>query len=320
LDPSLQRPVIFGDGATGQELIGGTWTEDARLKQLPFLAATSIVGPKQQLYSIRGRTVTLPDSTTGEVNWNGPLPIAFDPVREVLIRWEQGSLQMLPWSELFSATPQWQPMGAELTNTIQNFYNSALVWNPRQKAMMLVDTAGTYKMSATDADWSKIADGVPALSGGQNSIFFDRTCECLTDGNLRLKDGETAWQGVSNLFDTFARCESWTAARGALCWLERGSGAQRQTSMFLVRGNSATPMPAVAADVVDFKDDPQVGLFNQMSHDGMIGITRYQFESAATLSCAADATDTDGDELVGCQDPDCWRQCTPSCPAGVSCP
>ena len=28
------------------------------------------------------------------------------------------------------------------------------------------------------------------------------------------------------------------------------------------------------------------------------------------------AADNDGDELVGCADPDCWTRCTPACPPG----
>ena len=30
--------------------------------------------------------------------------------------------------------------------------------------------------------------------------------------------------------------------------------------------------------------------------------------------------DTDGDTLIGCDDPDCWARCTPFCPPHTSCP
>ena len=35
-------------------------------------------------------------------------------------------------------------------------------------------------------------------------------------------------------------------------------------------------------------------------------------------SCTA-RTDGDGDGFMGCNDPDCWGRCTPTCPPATSC-
>ncbi|MDX2094290.1 MAG: DUF4215 domain-containing protein [Kofleriaceae bacterium] len=40
---------------------------------------------------------------------------------------------------------------------------------------------------------------------------------------------------------------------------------------------------------------------------------------SAQLEEACDDADLDGDELRGCEDPDCWPICAPACPPGLSC-
>jgi hypothetical protein len=41
-------------------------------------------------------------------------------------------------------------------------------------------------------------------------------------------------------------------------------------------------------------------------------VLRYDRLSVPTEACIE--TDTDGDDLAGCADPDCWARCTPTCP------
>jgi hypothetical protein len=41
--------------------------------------------------------------------------------------------------------------------------------------------------------------------------------------------------------------------------------------------------------------------------------------SAPAEACVIASDDTDGDGLAGCEDPDCWSRCTPSCPPGAAC-
>ncbi len=44
----------------------------------------------------------------------------------------------------------------------------------------------------------------------------------------------------------------------------------------------------------------------------------FQYTAGANESCTTQF-DGDGDGLIGCDDPDCWGRCTPSCPPGASC-
>jgi hypothetical protein len=46
-----------------------------------------------------------------------------------------------------------------------------------------------------------------------------------------------------------------------------------------------------------------------------------RFESLeAPEACRDPSVDLDGDQLTGCDDPDCWARCAPTCPPGTSCP
>lgn len=47
---------------------------------------------------------------------------------------------------------------------------------------------------------------------------------------------------------------------------------------------------------------------------------RYHFEQVIDVreSCVAN-TDSDGDGLAGCADPDCWARCAPLCAPGITC-
>lgn len=45
----------------------------------------------------------------------------------------------------------------------------------------------------------------------------------------------------------------------------------------------------------------------------------HRFTSRAFPADACVDIDTDGDGLVGCDDPDCWGRCTPLCPPGAAC-
>ena len=47
-------------------------------------------------------------------------------------------------------------------------------------------------------------------------------------------------------------------------------------------------------------------------------LTRYRVRTLPDESCRF-GVDTDGDSLIGCNDPDCWAYCTPSCPPGAAC-
>jgi hypothetical protein len=60
--------------------------------------------------------------------------------------------------------------------------------------------------------------------------------------------------------------------------------------------------------------DPSNGL-------GFLGDTwsyRYERAGEPDETCVA-GEDADGDGLSGCDDPDCWGYCTPSCPPGAPC-
>jgi hypothetical protein len=48
-------------------------------------------------------------------------------------------------------------------------------------------------------------------------------------------------------------------------------------------------------------------------------IWRHRFSSAAHPADSCLDTDTDGDGLVGCADPDCWGRCQPFCPPRTTC-
>jgi hypothetical protein len=47
-------------------------------------------------------------------------------------------------------------------------------------------------------------------------------------------------------------------------------------------------------------------------------LTQYRSRTSPDESCRF-GRDTDGDGLIGCDDPDCWAYCTPSCPPGAPC-
>jgi hypothetical protein len=46
----------------------------------------------------------------------------------------------------------------------------------------------------------------------------------------------------------------------------------------------------------------------------------YQSRSELPDESCRFGVDTDGDGLVGCDDPDCWGYCSPLCPIGTTCP
>jgi hypothetical protein len=52
----------------------------------------------------------------------------------------------------------------------------------------------------------------------------------------------------------------------------------------------------------------------------MDGLFRFQWRGPGTSDACRTMTDSDGDELAGCDDPDCWATCTPACPPKTSCP
>ena len=45
----------------------------------------------------------------------------------------------------------------------------------------------------------------------------------------------------------------------------------------------------------------------------------FTFINGSFPADVCDGADSDDDDLVGCDDPDCWGRCTPTCPPFTSC-
>jgi len=55
-------------------------------------------------------------------------------------------------------------------------------------------------------------------------------------------------------------------------------------------------------------------------YDSSEHLWAHTFSSHSRPADRCGNTDTDGDSLVGCDDPDCWPRCTPLCPPRTTCP
>lgn len=63
----------------------------------------------------------------------------------------------------------------------------------------------------------------------------------------------------------------------------------------------------------------RIFMFGGEDEVGALGDTwSYGFQAATPADACID-TDTDGDGLAGCGDPDCWARCTPYCPPAATC-
>jgi hypothetical protein len=68
-------------------------------------------------------------------------------------------------------------------------------------------------------------------------------------------------------------------------------------------------------DAIHARLDAFGGTLTDVLDDGWI----MEFASASSPRDRCEDTDTDGDGLAACQDPDCWARCTPQCPPGLPC-
>jgi cysteine-rich repeat protein len=59
-------------------------------------------------------------------------------------------------------------------------------------------------------------------------------------------------------------------------------------------------------------------IFAGSGYPGLVALG-YRFDSSTQSETCLYGFDVDGDELVGCADPDCWGYCTPLCPPGATC-
>lgn len=76
-----------------------------------------------------------------------------------------------------------------------------------------------------------------------------------------------------------------------------------------------SPPPALAA-AFSTRDGSGISLLQGFGTDELWEL---RYDGPAPLDGCTVARDSDGDGLVACDDPDCWRACTPLCPPGTTC-
>ena len=192
------------------------------------------------------------------------------------------------WTQVPRSTP-WPPARTR----------SSLTYDPATRTLVLfggLDASGsflgdTWVLDGATGTWtervvspapSPRAEHVAALDArfGRIVVFGGRTNEGASNETWEWR--QTAWERVATAFATAVRAGG-TAARD-------------------IRGEIL-----VLAGAND-EDAPIAGLIQLHSEIGFEPLER----------CIADVDD-DGDSLAGCQDPDCWARCHPSCAFGVVC-
>jgi hypothetical protein len=71
-------------------------------------------------------------------------------------------------------------------------------------------------------------------------------------------------------------------------------------------------------------DGSGITLFQGITNDSSTGaavdeVWELRYDGPGAADACTVERDADGDGLTGCDDPDCWRRCSPDCPPGTSC-
>jgi hypothetical protein len=215
-------------------------------------------------------------------------------------------------SQTWVLTDSWQAPSSSLG------YPNAITYDPSRQEIVAVTINGTYGYDGTA--WASIA---PTVSTGteDGAIAFERSTSSLiylgstSSGELQ----GTSWQNVLS-----------PGAKYSI------AGAQRRGSVFLV---SSTPnaklyersgttwsendgLPVVTDGFAgraftDPRDDALV--YVTRVNGAIVALSRHYRGPGPDESCVP-GQDTDGDGLSGCDDLDCWSQCSPACPFATSCP
>jgi hypothetical protein len=81
----------------------------------------------------------------------------------------------------------------------------------------------------------------------------------------------------------------------------------------------ASPMPiALSATPVYAPSRGEMLLFGTVSSS--LVLLHHRYESAVPYETCEPGVDADRDGRAGCDDPDCWWKCTPTCPPYATCP
>ncbi|MCG8425365.1 MAG: hypothetical protein MJE77_46390 [Proteobacteria bacterium] len=163
------------------------------------------------------------------------------------------------------------------------------------------------------------ARGRTVLFGGFAGTIYNDTWEW--DGAF--------WTGVSTATAPAPRVAhgmTYDAARGRVLLFGGTPGLLTATWEWDGAGWTLVPTDSAPMDRTDHAlaydaARGRVVLFGGYGDGGPSGDTwyfRYQHPTRPVEACLY-GFDTDGDALIGCQDPDCWGYCAPHCPPGASC-
>jgi hypothetical protein len=186
------------------------------------------------------------------------------------------------WSK---ATPQINPMRNQ---------GDTVAYDQRRGRAVLYGNAGTWLWNGVDQTWTKmpLGDG-PGQRTGQSMVYDPVRANVIMFGGQGLDFGprNDAWE--------------WDGT----AWHE----LQFATLPFS-RQNAALAYDALTSRIVMFggQSSEAVNLNDTWE-------LAYRSNTSPSESCLSKNLDADRDGLFGCDDPDCWGRCTPTCPPYTQC-
>ena len=313
-DPLQGRMVVFG-GANGSTRLNETWTFDGSTwtQQFPAtrptkraLAAMAYDVDRKRAMLFGGRDIIDNNETWAWdgsqwtlVTTSGPAPrraaaMAYDARRHRLVLFG-GQVSVLRSNET------WEFDGT--------------TWIDRTPA----STSGNYPTGRARHSMAyDAARGVTVMVGGERTATepLDETWEWDGTSWQRRDVGSTPGPSsdASMVYDS--QSQTVLLFTHGLMWSYNGTAWRKRSTIV------APEERAMAVAVYDAVRHQAV-LFGGFTSSGAVANDTWRFATQAPLdvpdTCVAKTSDTDNDELAGCDDPDCWGRCTPLCPPGQPC-
>ncbi len=318
-DPIRGRIVMFG-GATPTGLTAQTWEWDGTtwLDRAPAQAPSARWGARMAYDSARARVVLFGGNDGNYRDdtweWNGTtwLPItvtgakpaarnlhgmAYDPARGRTVLFGGNDDATLMRRPFFEDTWEWD--GSTWQNVTPasgplGRLSHALTYDPvLGRVVLFSGSSGPVQNDTWSWDGTSWQERTPAFDIGpprmSHGMAFDGTL-----GNVVLFGG----------FDGVVRSSAWRWDRSI--WRE----LIPESAVPAPRSEALVEYDAARGQLVAF------GGWNTVDQLGDTWLLRYELDRHE--ACAS-GFDTDGDQLAGCDDPDCWGRCTPLCPPRTTC-
>jgi hypothetical protein len=314
-DARRGRLVVFG-GSWPNRLI--EWNGSAWL--IPSLGPDSAYA-RCALDSIRGRMLCVQSGGGGTVEWwahdgttwspaqppatqvDPEVTLTYDPSRAgtVVIRGDQ--LHVLgdtAWSTTAIA-PGLDPIGS-------------LMFDPGSQRLVAAtsDGSGYGDVVAIDSTgaWTQLRD----TSSLVTSLSYDALNRALVavDATGVFENTGTGW---AMIVAPASAMVVENQRRGTLEFI--GSDIWERQRQTYIR-KSPLPVTIIGAATYDARRGALV-VYGSTAAGSQLLMTR-TYASETPLETCEPATDSDGDGLEHCSDPDCWLDCTPTCPPYATCP